>query len=52
MERDTPSLFLSKVTKAARTGRIYLDYLRNERALLLLRRSLSEHVWEFQPLCH
>jgi bifunctional non-homologous end joining protein LigD len=31
MERDAPSRFLTKMTKAARTGRIYLDYLRNER---------------------
>ncbi len=31
MERDVPSLFLTKMTKAARAGRIYLDYLRNER---------------------
>ena len=31
MEKDTPSLFLTKMTKAARAGKIYLDYLRNER---------------------
>jgi|HubBroStandDraft_6_1064221.scaffolds.fasta_scaffold31319_2 bifunctional non-homologous end joining protein LigD len=31
MEKDGPSLFLTKMTKAARTGKIYLDYLRNER---------------------
>ncbi len=31
MEKDFPSLFLTKMTKAARTGKIYLDYLRNER---------------------
>ena len=31
MERDNPRLYLSKMTKAARTGKIYLDYLRNER---------------------
>lgn len=31
MEQAKPSLYLSKMTKAARTGRIYLDYLRNER---------------------
>jgi len=31
MERDNPQLFLTKMTKAARTGKIYLDYLRNER---------------------
>lgn len=31
MERDNPSLYLTKMTKAARTGKIYLDYLRNER---------------------
>jgi bifunctional non-homologous end joining protein LigD len=31
LERDLPSLFLTKMTKAARKGKIYLDYLRNER---------------------
>lgn len=31
MERENPSLYLTKMTKAARTGKIYLDYLRNER---------------------
>ncbi len=31
MERDTPSLYLTKMTKSARIGKIYLDYLRNER---------------------
>lgn len=31
MERDYPSLYLTRMNKAARTGRIYLDYLRNER---------------------
>ena len=31
MEKTSPRLYLSKMTKAARTGRIYLDYLRNER---------------------
>lgn len=31
MEADNPSLYITKMTKAARTGRIYLDYLRNER---------------------
>ena len=31
MERDAPTLFLTKMTKAARTGKIYLDYLRNDR---------------------
>ena len=31
MERENPKLYLTKMTKAARTGRIYLDYLRNER---------------------
>lgn len=31
MEKDSPSLFLTKMTKAARKGKIYLDYLRNER---------------------
>ncbi len=31
MERDAPSRFLTKMTKAARAGKIYLDYLRNER---------------------
>ena len=31
MERDNPSLYLTKMTKSARVGKIYLDYLRNER---------------------
>ena len=31
MERDNPKLYLTKMTKSARTGKIYLDYLRNER---------------------
>jgi bifunctional non-homologous end joining protein LigD len=31
MEKDSPSLFLTKMAKAARKGKIYLDYLRNER---------------------
>jgi bifunctional non-homologous end joining protein LigD len=31
MEKDAPALFLTKMTKAARAGKIYLDYLRNER---------------------
>jgi bifunctional non-homologous end joining protein LigD len=31
MERDHPSLYLTKMTKSARVGKIYLDYLRNER---------------------
>jgi bifunctional non-homologous end joining protein LigD len=31
MERAQPTLYLTKMTKAARTGKIYLDYLRNER---------------------
>ena len=31
MERDNPRLYLTKMTKAARLGKIYLDYLRNER---------------------
>jgi bifunctional non-homologous end joining protein LigD len=31
MERAAPSRFLTKMTKTARAGRIYLDYLRNER---------------------
>ncbi len=31
LEKDEPALFLTKMTKAARTGKIYLDYLRNER---------------------
>ncbi len=31
MERAAPARYLSKMTKAARVGKIYLDYLRNER---------------------
>ena len=31
MERDEPSLYLTRMTKAARKGKIYVDYLRNER---------------------
>jgi DNA primase len=31
MERDQPGLYLTKMTKAARAGKIFLDYLRNER---------------------
>ena len=31
MERANPRLYLTKMTKSARTGRIFLDYLRNER---------------------
>jgi bifunctional non-homologous end joining protein LigD len=31
MEREQPDIYLTKMTKAARKGKIYLDYLRNER---------------------
>jgi bifunctional non-homologous end joining protein LigD len=31
MEKTAPELYLTKMTKSARTGKIYLDYLRNER---------------------
>ncbi len=31
MERSNPGLYLTKMTKAARKDKIYLDYLRNER---------------------
>jgi bifunctional non-homologous end joining protein LigD len=31
MEAEDPKLYITKMSKAARTGRIYLDYLRNER---------------------
>ncbi len=31
MEAESPRLYLTKMTKAARKGKIYIDYLRNER---------------------
>jgi bifunctional non-homologous end joining protein LigD len=31
MEKSNPRLYLTKMTKSARAGKIYLDYLRNER---------------------
>ncbi|HEX4156610.1 MAG TPA: DNA ligase D, partial [Acidobacteriaceae bacterium] len=31
MERANPTLYLTKMTKSARKGKIYLDYLRNDR---------------------
>jgi bifunctional non-homologous end joining protein LigD len=31
LEKANPQLYLTKMTKAARVGKIYLDYLRNER---------------------
>ncbi len=31
MEKENPSLYITKMTKAARKNRIYLDYLRNDR---------------------
>ena len=31
LERANPKLYLTKMSKAARVGKIYLDYLRNER---------------------
>ncbi|QNI38587.1 DNA ligase D [Edaphobacter albus] len=31
MEKNAPQRYLTKMTKAARRGKIYLDYLRNER---------------------
>jgi bifunctional non-homologous end joining protein LigD len=31
MERERPELYLTKMTKSSRKGKIYLDYLRNER---------------------
>ena len=31
MEKDNPKLFLTKMSKAARVGKIFLDYLRNDR---------------------
>ncbi len=31
IEKDSPKLFLTKMSKAARAGKIFLDYLRNDR---------------------
>jgi bifunctional non-homologous end joining protein LigD len=31
MEKENPALYITKMTKAARKNRIYLDYLRNDR---------------------
>jgi bifunctional non-homologous end joining protein LigD len=31
MERENPDLYLTKMTKSSRVGRIFLDYLRNQR---------------------
>jgi bifunctional non-homologous end joining protein LigD len=31
MERDNPDLYLTKMTKSSRVGKIFLDYLRNQR---------------------
>ena len=31
IEKQNPSLYLTKMSKAARAGRIFIDYLRNER---------------------
>lgn len=31
MERESPEIYLTRMTKSARKGKIYLDYLRNER---------------------
>jgi bifunctional non-homologous end joining protein LigD len=31
MERHNPDLYLTKMTKSSRVGRIFLDYLRNQR---------------------
>ena len=31
MEQERPNLYLSKMSKAARKDRIFIDYLRNER---------------------
>jgi bifunctional non-homologous end joining protein LigD len=31
MQRDNPALYLAKMTKSSRTGKIFLDYLRNQR---------------------
>lgn len=31
MEKDNPALYLTRMTKSARRGKIFIDYLRNER---------------------
>ena len=47
MEQQQPTLYLTKMTKAARKDRIYLDYLRNERgATAVAPFSTPAHVQE------
>lgn len=36
MESDAPDLCLTRMTKAARKGKIYLEYLRNEQGATLI----------------